>query len=117
LGLIFNGLAMYPDYRIFIYTLKYERYSDDDLRILIAHEVGHCIDYFTNRCGHPLLIRLRKLSREEFANVIAAYLYSKEMVLDVAGRKKWPKCDIEIINKIDFTVRYKVANSVDPDLE
>ena len=80
---------------------------------VIAHEVGHCVDYFTRRCGHPLLSRLRKFNAEEFANAIAAYLYSKEMFLSVAQRRRWLRTDLEFLNRVDFLATYQIKNSVE----
>jgi hypothetical protein len=108
----FNGIAVCPKYGIYIDD-EFEEYCDDDLRILIAHEVGHCIDFFTHRCGHPLSFRLIGLNDEEFAEVIAAYLYSKEMLFEAEDRGKIGKYDLEIIRNIDFTVKYNMAKSVE----
>ena len=52
-------------------------FTDEKIRAIMAHEVGHYIEYKTHRIGHPIFERIRKLKldKEEFAWFIAMYLY------------------------------------------
>ena len=75
---------------IFIFQSNTFNFSQDELRILIAHEIGHHIDMRTSSLliSHPFTDRIRKsdLDQEEVAWFIAAYLYSIEAVLIYAKR-------------------------------
>ena len=51
------------------------------LKILLAHEIGHIIDFESSRKGHPLLNNYKDISNENFANLIVVYLYSKEELI------------------------------------
>ena len=63
-----NFIVVYP--RLF-------RHDDMCVEIIIAHELGHIIDFQTGRIGHPLFDNIRHLDAEMFAHAIAAYLHSK----------------------------------------
>ncbi len=52
-----------------------------DLRIAMAHELGHVVDYQTKRFGHPLFEKICYVNKEMFADAFTAFLYSKEDVL------------------------------------
>ncbi len=45
--------------------------SDGELRVLLAHELGHAIDAQTERMGHPLFVGAEHLSIQFFADYIA----------------------------------------------
>ena len=51
------------------------------MSVLLAHELGHIVDYKTKRVGHPLFDNIRHESSEMFADAFAAYLFSKMAVL------------------------------------
>jgi hypothetical protein len=48
--------------------------SEAELRVLLAHELGHIIDDQTERVGHPVLERFAHLPRQPFADRIACEL-------------------------------------------
>ncbi len=128
IGIFHDGWATYPEYRILI-SPGPSRYSDDDLRMLIAHEFAHCIDYLihcykhpefgycidmrTPRKGHPVLERFTDLNVEEFADIISVYLYSKEMFFEASKRRNWSRMSYDLILRTEFTTKYKIIKSVE----
>lgn len=68
---------------ILIYSEVLEKYNEVELAVIIAHELGHIIDFQTKRIGHPLFDNIRHLDQEMFAHAIAAYIYSKLVVMVV----------------------------------
>ena len=71
---------------IFISSFWTSRHSEDSMKILIAHELGHSIDMVSSKLNisHPFIDRIRKLNldNEEFAWFIACYLFSKNAVME-----------------------------------
>jgi len=61
--------------------------SNDVRRSIMAHELGHIVDHQTNRIGHPLFEKIRHVDQELFADAFAAFLYSKQDVIEI--REPW----------------------------
>ena len=59
-------------------TRNGKRLTRNDMLCVLGHEYGHLIDFKTGRKGHPFLVRIRKLSVEDFADAIAVYLCGKD---------------------------------------
>jgi Zn-dependent protease with chaperone function len=57
--------------RILINSVTTSMMSEEDLRVLLAHELGHIIDDQTERVGHPVLERFAQLPRQPYADRIA----------------------------------------------
>lgn len=55
-----------------------KEFSDEELNCVMAHEVGHIIDFGTNREGHPVFERIWCLSNEQFADSIGRLLCGYE---------------------------------------
>ncbi len=54
--------------------------TDTELRVLLAHELGHGIDVQTQRLGHPVFSEIYNLSTQEFADHIARLITGDEAV-------------------------------------
>lgn len=54
--------------------------TDTELRVLLAHELGHGIDAQTQRLGHPVFSEIYNLSTQEFADHIARLITGDEAV-------------------------------------
>lgn len=77
---LFEGVA-YSENIIAINGASLKKWSDSELSAVIAHEVGHLIDFQTKRKGHPFFIpEIKALEAEKFAWAIAAYITSSEVV-------------------------------------
>lgn len=64
--------------RILIYGPGMEEFDDDKLECVLAHELGHIIDYQSNRIGHPVFDRIWCLGDQEFADSIGGLLCGYE---------------------------------------
>ena len=108
----YDGLVVHlhqiSSHKIFVFSSSITGYSDDDLRILIAHEIGHCIDHETKRTGHPVFRRIGEFEKEEFANFISAYLYSKEMLFDSARRCDYKCQSLNRLKYMEITDTYSI---------
>ena len=102
-GLARNNTIRKDKNKIYIFERATRGYSDDDLRVLLAHEWGHILDGVTKRTGHPVFARVKRFDSEEFADFIAAYLYSKEMLFDTARRCKYDGRSLDKLNNIEIT--------------
>lgn len=79
--LSFEGRAYSLENMIVINGASLEKWSDSELSAVIAHEVGHLIDFQTKRNGHPFFtLEIKALETEKFAWAIAAYITSPEIV-------------------------------------
>lgn len=79
----------YPSGRILLSTEDMDRMDDGEVAILMAHEVGHQIDFQTERVGHELLYRLRNADREVVAWEFAKEFCGAQPVKE--WRAKWQK--------------------------
>lgn len=78
----FAGLA-YSENMIAINGALLKKWSDSELSALVAHEVGHLIDYQTKRERHPFFTpEIKALETEKFAWALAAYITSSKIVDD-----------------------------------
>lgn len=91
-------------YCIYIFSSVVYDYSDDELRLLIAHEVGHIIDWKSRRAGHPVFPLTRSFNREEFADFIVAYLYSSKSLFRVAEKRNWDKESLRAVKNLELRV-------------
>lgn len=75
------------------------------LAILIAHELGHIVDYQTRRKGHPFLEspQVKGLDGEGFADAFACYLFGK-LVFTTASRSSGFPYDEPMILNLDLNV-------------
>lgn len=80
----------FGDQLILVFASCMDEYSDMELAVLVAHEFGHIIDWQTNRCGHPLFESIYYLDLETFADAVAAYLYSKLVLISVSKNVGFP---------------------------
>ncbi|MBX4190018.1 hypothetical protein KW791_01855, partial [Candidatus Parcubacteria bacterium] len=90
---------------IYIFPHATNKFSEEEMLLLVAHEYGHALDGYTRRVGHPVFKRLKRLSREEFANAIAAYLYSTEQVIRFE-EKSGNLEEVQFLRSIEFTRSY-----------
>lgn len=72
--LVLYGEAFPGSNRILINATTTATMSEVELRVLLAHELGHIIDDQTERVGHPMLERFAYLPRQPFADRIASEL-------------------------------------------
>lgn len=98
------GSIYHPLSRIFIYKNNTDKYSDDDLRMLIAHEAGHAM-FRQYKKSHPILERISKitLDEEEIADAMSIYIYGKEMFLKSHAKGNFQSSLSRKIDKIEFT--------------
>lgn len=84
--LIIYGAA-YPSGRIMLSGKHLDRMSDDELCVLMAHELGHQVDNQTERVGNPFLHRLRNADPQALADEFAREVCGTETV--TAWKGKW----------------------------
>lgn len=89
---------------IFVHKRITNRYSDDDLRILIGHEIGHAI-YQNGSHSHPFLKRLSKITvnNEEVADYISVYLYGKEKFKSSYSRNHFQSTILDRLDSLEFS--------------
>lgn len=77
---------------IMIFAKCLDEFSDMELAVTVAHELGHIIDEQMQRTGHPFFeaIKHLDLDRETFADAVAAYLYSKLVVITTSKKCGFP---------------------------
>lgn len=85
-GIYINGLNNDRSDWIFISSLTARWLSNEELEIMVAHELGHAIDTQTNRSGDNFLRSLHGLSRQDFADKFAGYIYSEERMTKLRQR-------------------------------
>lgn len=97
----FAGTICHPIFKIFVYRTA--SHSDDSLRVLIAHEVGHAVSKYCSH--HPFLKRVSKISYngEDIADFVVVYLYGKEFFLGVHKNREFRTRIIPILDNIEFT--------------
>jgi Zn-dependent protease with chaperone function len=78
--LIFFARHFVGPNRIQVNTEWVAQMSDDELRVLLAHELGHAIDSQTERMGHPLFVGAEQLSIQFFADYIARLIAGNAQV-------------------------------------
>lgn len=105
----FDGEARYPDDKpnfnlIYISGCFVHDYTDDHLRILIAHEVGHIIDGRSKRAGCPIFSKIACLASEEFADFVSGCLYSKDMFLKAAEECGYKGESLKRIRNLDISI-------------
>lgn len=77
----FWGIAYYSANAIIINHDALKLSNNSDISALIAHELGHLIDYQTKRKGHSFFTKaIVALEKEDFAWAFAAYITSLEAV-------------------------------------
>lgn len=85
------AVASLDDNLILVFSQAMKDYEDSVvseivMSVILAHELGHIVDYQTERKGHKLFDNIRHLDHETFADAFAAYLYSKlavQMLVDL----------------------------------
>lgn len=90
---------------IMIFARCLDEFSDMELAVTVAHELGHIIDEQTQRIGHPFFESIKHLDidRETFADAMAAYLYSKMVVITTSKKCGFPMNE-RIILLLDLDV-------------
>lgn len=78
--LIFFARHFMGPSRIQVNTEWVSQMSDEELRVLLAHELGHAIDAQTERVGHPLFVGAERLSIQLFADYIARLIAGNAQV-------------------------------------
>ncbi len=79
--LFFYGIAYPFENAIVINRHTADTLNDSDLSALISHELGHLIDYQTQRKNHPFFTpEMVALGSEKFAWAIATFITSSEDV-------------------------------------
>ena len=86
-------------------------------RAIMAHELGHIVDYQTNRMGHPLFDKIKYVRSELFADAFAAFLYSKEDVISFRepwyyaafNKEEFLALDIDLNNTSIAIDKYKIV--------
>lgn len=98
------GSINFRSSRIFMYKSNTSKYSDNDLRILIGHELGHAI-YRRGINSHPILGRISKITsnEEEVADMMSIYLYGKDMFLRSYKESYFYSKLADKIDAIEFT--------------
>lgn len=85
-----NGQIHSNNYKgsIFIFNCNAFFQTDDELRILIAHEVCHQVNRITLKGTHSFIDRIRKfnLDDEDMVWCLVSYLYSREAVIKYIKR-------------------------------
>ena len=113
----FNAQIQHNSHKgvIFISTLNTTMFKEKDLKIVIAHEVGHHIDAKTKVIPHLFTDRIRKinLNDEEIAWLIAAHLYSKDEVEDYSRSGLSGSCDLNKIKNIETCNVHHKLNGVE----
>jgi hypothetical protein len=78
-------------------------YSDEDIACILAHEYGHQVDHFWGRKCHPSLARFAHLdNKEDFCDIVAAYLYGSETVLHAFRRHRICRNE-PLLQRVSFT--------------
>ena len=93
--------AWIPSGLVVIHTAR-GPYTDMAIKVILAHEYGHLVDFFWGRTVHPLLVRFGSSDREALANVIAAYLWGSDAVIDIFNHHHL-SCQAEQLRKLEFT--------------
>lgn len=79
--LFFEGRAYLFENMIVINGASLKKFSNSELSAVIAHEIGHLIDYQMEKEKHPFFTaEIKALEREKRAWAIAEYITSSEIV-------------------------------------
>lgn len=79
--LCFEGRAYLFENRIVINGDSLKKWSELELSAVVAHEVGHLIDFQTKRTGHLFFTpEIKAYDSEKLAWAIATYITSSEVV-------------------------------------